>query len=33
MLQQFECSIKSIKNFKGMASIPTSVELDDGQLN
>ena len=29
MLQQFECSIKSIKNFKGMASIPTSVELGD----
>tara|TARA_B000000557_G_C20438642_1_gene302005 strand:- start:227 stop:469 length:243 start_codon:yes stop_codon:yes gene_type:complete len=27
MLQQFECSIKSVKNFKGMASIPSSVEL------
>ena len=29
MLQQFECSIKSVKNFKGMASIPASVEIGD----
>jgi hypothetical protein len=29
MLQQFECSIKSVKNFKGMASIPSSVELSN----
>ena len=29
MLQQFECTIKSIKNFNGMASIPASVEISD----
>lgn len=28
MLQQFECTIKSIKNFKGMAAIPSSVEIN-----
>ena len=27
MLQQFECVIKSVKNFKGIAAIPSSVEL------
>lgn len=29
MLQQFECSIKSVKNFNGMASIPASVEISE----
>ena len=29
MLQQFECSIKSVKNFNGMAAIPASVEINN----
>ena len=33
LLQQFELSIKSVKNFSGLATIPISIETKSSNIN